>query len=431
MKKIIATALIAIFFTYPAVHAQDKNSSALDQKANELLGLVHGNPGGYEKYFSKDFLSQVPAEKLTSIIDYLISSYGKCLRVEQASLNNPFSGKYNFIFEKNVSVPVDITVDQSAPNLIIGLWMGSPVSLSGSFDDIIKELKSLPGETSLLVEKISGDKPEPIASYNPDRELAIGSSFKLYILSELLRTINNGTRSLTDIVKLQPAAISLPSGFLQNWPIGSPFTIYTLAGLMISQSDNTAADQLLYYSGRQNVEKMLAVTGHSNPSLDIPFLSTFDMFRLKGQPGLEAAHEFLSKTGEERREILSNVVPQISRDSLVIGGQPVYVDSIEWFASANDLCAVMNWIRLNSIKAPGSEFRNILSINPGLSISKKSWQYVGYKGGSEAGVLNMTYLLQSVNGDWYALSAGWNNTKAPLEEVKFFRVVGKAIQLIK
>ena len=81
-------------------------------------------------------------------------------------------------------------------------------------------------------------------------------------------------------------------------------------------------------------------------------------------------------------------------------------------ASANDLCAVMNWIRLNSIKAPGSEFRNILSINPGLSISKKSWQYVGYKGGSEAGVLNMTYLLQSVNGDWYSLSAGWNNTKS-------------------
>ena len=295
MKKIIATALIAIFFTYPAVHAQDKNSSALDQKANELLGLVHGNPGGYEKYFSKDFLSQVPAEKLTSIIDYLISSYGKCLRVEQASLNNPFSGKYNFIFEKNVVVPVDITVDQSAPNLIIGLWMGSSVSLSGSFDDIIKELKSLPGETSLLVEKISGDKPEPIASYNPDRELAIGASFKLYILSELLRTINNGTRSLTDIVKLQPAAISLPSGFLQNWPIGSPFTIYTLAGLMISQSDNTAADQLLYYSGRQNVEKMLAVTGHSNPSLDIPFLSTFDMFRLKGQPGLEVSMNFFPR----------------------------------------------------------------------------------------------------------------------------------------
>jgi hypothetical protein len=431
MKQIITAALIALFILYPAVHAQDKISSALEQKAKDLMGLVHENPGGYEKFFSKDFLAQVPAEKLTSIINYLISSYGKCLREEQASLNNPFSGKFNFIFEKNVSVPVDITVDQSAPNLIIGLWMNSPVSLSGSFDDIIKELKSLPGVTSFLVEKISGDKPVPLASYNPDRELAIGSTFKLYILSELLRTINEGNRSLTDIVNLQPEAISLPGGNLHSWPIGSPFTLYTLAGLMISQSDNTAADQLLYYLGRQNVEKMLLITGHSNPSLDIPFLSTFDMFRLKGQPGLAAAHEYLSKTGEGRREILSTVVPQINRDSLVIYTQPVYIDSIEWFASANDLCSVMNWIRLNSTKAPGSEVRNILSINPGLSISKKSWQYIGYKGGSEPGVLNMTYLLQSVNGEWYVLSAGWNNTKAPLEEVKFFGLVGKSIELIK
>jgi hypothetical protein len=431
MKQIITAALIALFILYSVVHAQDKNSSALEQKAKDLMGMVGNNPGGYEKYFSKDFLSQVPADKLAGIINYLYSSYGRCLRVEQASLNNPFSGKFNFIFEKNVSVPVDITVDQAEPNLIIGLRMGNPVSLSGSFDDIIKELKSLPGVSSLLVEKISGDKPVPLASYNPNRELAIGSSFKLYVLSELLRTLNDGTRSLTDIVKLQPEAISLPSGSLHSWPIGSPFTLYTLAGLMISQSDNTAADQLLYFLGRENVEKMLTATGHSNPALDIPFLSTFDMFRLKCQPGLIAAHEYVSKTGEQRREILSIVVPQINRDSLVMYSQPVYIDSIEWFASANDLCNVMNWVRLNSIKAPGSEVRNILSINPGLSISKKSWQYIGYKGGSEPGVLNMTYLLQSVTGDWYVLSAGWNNTKAPLEESKFFGLVGRAIELIK
>jgi beta-lactamase class A len=200
---------------------------------------------------------------------------------------------------------------------------------------------------------------------------------------------------------------------------------------MISQSDNTAADQLLYFLGRKNVENMLAITGHSNPALDIPFLSTFDMFRLKYQPGLQAAHEYLSKTGEERRELLNRVVSQISKDSLTIINHPLYIDSIEWFASPQDLCNVMNWLRLNSLNGSGAEVRDILSINPGLMFSAKSWKYIGYKGGSEPGVINLTFLLQSVKGDWYILSAGWNDTQSPVTESKFVRLMGKAIQLLE
>lgn len=46
---------------------------------------------------------------------------------------------------------------------------------------------------------------------------------------------------------------SLPGGILQNWPKGAPLTLHTLAGLMISQSDNTAADTLLEILGRDVV----------------------------------------------------------------------------------------------------------------------------------------------------------------------------------
>lgn len=430
VKKVILTAFMVLFIICTIAQAQ-VNNSPLEQRVEDVMSLFRNNPGNYEQYFSGNFLSQVPADKLTNIFNYYFLNYGKCIKREPTELVNPYSGKFNFIFEKKVSVPVNITVDASRPNLIIALWLGNAVSQSASFEEVIKEFKNLPGRSAIKVVKIVGDKPEPLAAYNSELELAIGSSFKLYILSELLRSINNGSRSWTDVVKLQPEAISIPTGFLQNWPVGAPLTLYTLAALMISQSDNTAADQLLNFLGRKNIEKMLSITGHSNPGLDIPFISTSELFKLKELPGLQEAHEYLSKTAEERRNFLSDFVPHISLDSLTFTGQPVYIDSLEWFASSNDLCSLMNWIRIKSLSIPGAEVRKILSINPGLAISKKLWKYIGYKGGSEPGVINMTFLLQSATGDWFILSASWNNINAPLDESKFFGLVGRTIELIK
>ncbi|MBA3832373.1 MAG: serine hydrolase [Chthoniobacterales bacterium] len=58
----------------------------------------------------------------------------------------------------------------------------------------------------------------------------MGSACKLYILGELLRAVKAGERSLSDVVPLEARALSLPSGSLQKWPVGSPLTLHTLAG---------------------------------------------------------------------------------------------------------------------------------------------------------------------------------------------------------
>ena len=46
---------------------------------------------------------------------------------------------------------------------------------------------------------------------------------------------------------------------------------------------------------------------------------------------------------------------------------------------------------------------------------RKDWSYVGYKGGSEPGVLNLTWLLRDEAGEWRVLSLSWNNPEAPVE----------------
>jgi hypothetical protein len=73
-----------------------------------------------------------------------------------------------------------------------------------------------------------------------------------------------------------------------------------------------------------------------------------------------------------------------------------------------------------------------MAINPGsgLNVSRERWSYIGYKGGSEPGVLNMTYLLQATKGQWFAMSITWNNSQAPLDNGKIFALVQRALQII-
>jgi hypothetical protein len=54
---------------------------------------------------------------------------------------------------------------------------------------------------------------------------------------------------------------------------------------------------------------------------------------------------------------------------------------------------------------------------------------MGFKGGSEPGVLALTFLLRTKAGGWLALSAGWNDPKAPLDELRFQTLISRAVAL--
>jgi beta-lactamase class A len=59
-----------------------------------------------------------------------------------------------------------------------------------------------------------------------------------------------------DVVALQEQWRALPSGVLQDWPLGTHLTVESLAVLMISISDNTAADALAGLVGCAEVEQV-------------------------------------------------------------------------------------------------------------------------------------------------------------------------------
>src|SRR3546814_3183673 len=79
----------------------------------------------------------------------------------------------------------------------------------------------------------------------------------------------------------------------------------------------------------------------------------------------------------------------------------------------------MDWLRRHTETGPAAEARRILGLNPGIPADAAShWAYVGYKGGSEPGVLDMTLLLHAKSGGWYALSGTWNRSEEHTSELQ-------------
>lgn len=293
---------------------------------------------------------------------------------------------------------------------------------------VFGEIVGLPGEVSLAAARLEQGGPANFLTQKAERPMAIGSGFKLFVLAALVRDVKSGERRWSDVVPL--GTPSLPSGLLQDWPKGSPITLHSLAALMISRSDNSAADTLLAVLGRDEVEAALAELGGAAPALDRPFLSTREAFVLKyGDPALLRRWSAADEAG--RRALLDAGLADIEAASLAparFTGRPTAIGEVEWFASSADLVRTLDWFRRSGDPVALA----LLAINPGLERSLAGdFAYFGFKGGSEPGVLSMSFLLRNREGRWLAVSATWNNPDAPLDEPKFAALIGRLVDSMK
>jgi hypothetical protein len=111
-----------------------------------------------------------------------------------------------------------------------------------------------------------------------------------------------------------------------------------------------------------------------------------------------------------------------------LAGNPLHIDSVEWFASAADLVRTMDWLRRNGDETA----RAILAINGGLGAQiAGEFAYLGFKGGSEPGVLNLTWLVRNRAGAWHVVAGTWNNAAAPLDESRFIGLMARAVRLVR
>ena len=425
MRASTIAAIAAIGLATP-VTAQNA-APALTGRAHDLIAVLNGNIAP-DDLFSSTFLAQIPAEKVTQIGSQLSAALGKALTVADLRQVGPNAAKITIAYEHG-TIDMDLVIDADPPNQIVGWRIHPPSAGTKTPDQVIAALHALPGKTGFVVAKLGDGAPLILAGSDMDRPLAIGSAFKLVILAELVRETNAGERKWSDSITLDGR--ELPGGTYTQMPAGTKVTLLELAQKMISISDNSATDILLATLGRQKVEAMLPVVGVRDPARNRPYLSTLEMFKIKGVPGGRFATPWPKLDEAGRRALLkqidatpiSAIDPQLFQD-----GKPILIEDAEWFFSPTDLVRVMDWLRKHSESGPGVEARNILAINPGIgrSVDNTQWSYLGYKGGSEPGVIAMAFLLQGKDG-WYVISGGWNNPAAAVEDTRFVGLMASAV----
>jgi beta-lactamase class A len=423
LSRVWAAFLLFLAWAAPAQAAEPSASFA--RRAGELVRVLSGETPP-QSFFSPAFLARIPPAQVAVVSAQLKASYGTARSVERVEANSATAGTVFVRFERAV-VRMQMAVGPLPPHLVEGLLVAGAESAAADIGAVFGEMVGLPGEVSLAAARLEEAGPADFLTEKADRPLAIGSAFKLFVLAELVRSVKAGERRWSDVVPL--GAPSLPSGVIQDWPKGSPVTLHSLAALMISKSDNSATDTLLGVLGRDRVERLLPGLGVRAPERNRPFLSTRAAFALKlGDPALLQRWKAADEAG--RRALL----PQLERvdastlDPSRLGGRPAEIAAVEWFASPADLVRTLDWLRRNGDRTT----LDLLAINPGLGPAlAKDFDYFGFKGGSEPGVLNLSFLLRTRSGRWLAISATWNNESAALDEPRFVALMSRLLTLLK
>lgn len=256
---------------------------------------------------------------------------------------------------------------------------------------------------------------QDILAIRLDTLLAVGSAFKLAVLATLLDEIESGRRRWEEVVLLDSAWRSVPSGILQDWHPGSPLALHTVAALMISRSDNTATDALIQLLGREQVERY----GYANR----PFLTTREFFHLLYSPRARSySQRWHTLSENEKRRILTEIgrqpIPRLWDIETRLDIAPEDLQAT-WLFSLRELDTLMRRVE----KLP------LMGINPGLA-QTEDWQHVAYKGGSFPGCLNMTTVVYSSAGERFFVGMTWNSL-SPIREEDFSALYGGIFRLLR
>jgi len=396
----------ALTKTSLAAHFSPEFLTALpvDQLLNTLVGYVKPNaPLKIARFAGPAGRNQLHAVMTTATGDWSV-----VISVESGG-----EGLINSLFFEPVSVP-------------------SPIKPITSWHDVPAWFEKIAPKTSLTIAEIKDNECVPITSLHPDTELALGSTFKLYVLGEIAREVDAGALSWDQAITVRDDLRSLPNGEMRLALAGAQYPLWYFVEQMISQSDNTATDHLIDLLGRARIEAMMATMGHADPALNEPLLLTREWFAIKLRWTSGEIKSYLASSANKKRTLLETTA---EADANTLGQDeqwpdPYLIDSIEWFASSADLCRAMAYLHAQSQTPALAEVSDALSISAGLDFSAAAWKYIGFKGGYETGVKSDVWLLERSDGRWFVVSAIINDPTQEINGAAMHELIVAAVALL-
>ncbi|HUR50316.1 MAG TPA: serine hydrolase [Acidimicrobiales bacterium] len=345
------------------------------------------------QHFAAAFLEAVPADKLNPIL-VQVGAEGP-FDVETVEPNGPTALSVTLKGPRH-GVAISIAVEPEPPHLITGLFF-KPVERrvqSANFDELVAALRKAAPEVTFLAADVVDGQCRTVHAVDPDKALALGSAFKLYVLGAVAQAVIQGDLTWEQMVPVRDDQLVHTSQRFGAQTTRRQGSVEELAQAMIEVSDNTATDVLLELVGRHAVEAAQARMGMSAPAANVPFLSTREMTLLKwGRPPLAA--EFLAQgdAAARRRFLDERLSGRPAREQDVdFTPHPNHIEAIEWFASASDLCRAHLALADLARRPVLAPLAQILGTNPGLPFEPQP-KHVSFKGGSEPGVLAGSWLI--------------------------------------
>jgi beta-lactamase class A len=306
---------------------------------------------------------------------------------------------------------------------LISLLRISPVSTEptpASWAGVDTILRSVAPQVHLLVADVSDGSCQPLHSIDPATPAPLGSAVKLYVLDAVGRAVAAGQVRWDQPLTVTAQFKSLPPGELQTEPDGTRISVLDSAAMMISLSDNTAADMLTSLVGRSAVEAALTATGMTSPALDRPFLTTREIFVLKLDQWPALARRYVTAGEPSRRALLASTVDRAPLPAVEDAGTwiaPREIDRLEYFASASDLCRAYTSLAALARQPGLAPIGRVLSLNDdGLQLDPAQWQTTWFKGGSEPGVMTLAFLATSRSGHSYMVAVQAEDRSQPIDQ---------------
>ena len=383
--------------------------------------------GQVRAHFDAAFLAQISPAVLNQALQVMVSFRLLSIRISELS-----------------TVVADVSIGDSGPRAQVLLtvdrrglisWLRISPAIAGpspaTWAGVDAALQSAAPRVRLLVADVTGGSCQPVHGLDPGTPAPIGAAFKLYVLDALGNAVAAGKVGWNQPLTVTKRLKSLPAGELQDEPDGTRVSVLDAAAAMTSLSDNTATDMLIHLVGRSAVEAALTRTGMADPALDRPFLTTREIFTLKLRQWPALAERYLAADEAGRRALLASTVDRAPLPAVAAAGAwiaPRAVNSLEYFASASDLCRVYAALAALASRPGLAPIGQVLSLNDdGLQLDPAQWRTTWFKGGSEPGVLALAFMATTRTGHSYVVTVLAEDPSQPINQVTAIPVILSAV----
>lgn len=394
-----------------------------------LKGLAGDRPIDATEHMAQSFLDAYPAAQLNSALEQLRQGSRGFVPVRHDEKGPHTLQTIARVVADGSYWRIAMSVEAQPPHRMTTLlFQPAPeetIPVPASWEEAQRIVQGFGPRVALACYRVDGEGGlEPVFEHNAGATMAIGSAFKLFVLGALADMIVNEREGWNEPLMVDNRFKSLPSGRMHMTPAGTEEEIVNYARLMIAISDNTAADHLANLVGRDVLEDYYKkrVAGHA---LTLPFLLTREIFVIKLDPEGDLLHRYAAADEAGRRALLADVVSTKEPNIIHAGNwtAPREIERVEWFATARELCAMMAELRELSEEPRMDPIMEIMTANPGVRLDPDVWGKVMYKGGSEPGVMNLTWLAErkardpEAPSDWFALCVTVNDPASVLQEM--------------